>query len=86
VSDGRLGAFIDPYRDTADGRGAYLAIVLACYDPSMAPARIKQAKETLCNLKWVAGRDLETYIRNVLEQHSIFIDEVSLHLRCAFPG
>jgi hypothetical protein len=74
VSDGRLGAFIDPYRDAADGRGAYLAIVLACYDPSMAPARIERAKETLRNLKWVAGGDLETYIRNVLEQHSVLID------------
>jgi hypothetical protein len=72
VSDGILGAFINPYCDTADGRGAYLAIVQACY--GMAPARIKRAKEVLHNLRWVAGGDLETYIHNTLEQHAILID------------
>jgi hypothetical protein len=43
VADGRLGSFIDPHRDAADGRGAYLALVTACHDPSMAPARVGRA-------------------------------------------
>jgi hypothetical protein len=74
VGEGRLGAYIDTYRDTADGRGAYLALTLACYDPSLAPARIETAKEHLRHLRWVTGSNLETYIHHTLEQHAILLD------------
>jgi hypothetical protein len=69
-----LGAYIDSYRDAADGRGAYLALTLACYDPSLAPARIETAKEHLRHLRWVTGSNLETYIHHTLEQHAILLD------------
>jgi hypothetical protein len=74
VADGRLGSFIDPHQDAADGCGAYLALVAACHNLSMAPARIGRAKEALHNLRWAVGTDLETYISNSLIQHAIFVN------------
>jgi hypothetical protein len=74
VGEGRLGAYIDTYRDTADGRGAYLALTLACYDPSLAPARIETAKEYLRHLRWTTGSNLEAYIHHTLGQHAILLD------------
>jgi hypothetical protein len=74
VGEGRLGAYIDTYRDAADGRGAFLALTLACYDPSLAPARIETAKEHLRHLRWTTGSNLEAYIHHTLEQHAILLD------------
>jgi hypothetical protein len=66
VGKGQLGAYI--------GCGAYLALTLACYNPSLAPARIEAAKEHLCHLRWTTGSNLETYIHHTLEQHDTLLD------------
>jgi hypothetical protein len=74
VGEGRLGAYIDTFRDTADSRGAYLALTLMCYDPRVAPARIEAAKEHLHHLRWTTGLNLESYIHHTLEKHAILLD------------
>jgi hypothetical protein len=71
VGEGKLGAFIDTFHETANGRGAYLALTDACYSPSLATSCAKTCKQVLHNLRWGTGMDLEAYIRTTLEQHAL---------------
>jgi hypothetical protein len=74
VGEGKLGTFIDAFRETADGRGAYLALTNACYSPSLAVSRAETCKQVLRNLTWGVGTDLEAYIQATLNQHNLIAE------------
>jgi hypothetical protein len=74
VGEGKLGAFIDAFRETADGPGAYLALTNACNSPSLAVSRAEMCKQVLRNLTWGVGTDLEAYIQTTLKQHALIAE------------
>jgi hypothetical protein len=77
VGEGKLGAFIDAFRETADGHGAYLALTNACCSPNLATSHSETCKQVLCNLQWGTGMDLEAYIRTTLQQHALIADNAN---------
>jgi hypothetical protein len=74
VGEGKLGTFINAFRETADGRGAYLALTNACYSSRLAVSRGKTCKQVLRSLTWGVGTDLEAYIQATLNQHNLIAE------------